>query len=75
MPKRILEGLALKDSLNNTVVVSVESKKQHKRYKKMVRSKKKYLAHDENNAIKSGSLVKIQEHTPFSKRKKWLVIE
>lgn len=75
MPKRILEGLALKDSLNNTVVVSVESKKQHKRYKKMVRTKRNYLAHDKDNAVKSGSFIKIQEHTPFSKRKKWLVIE
>lgn len=75
MPKRILEGLALKDSLNNTVVVSVESKKQHKRYKKMVRTKKNYLAHDKDNSVKSGSLIRIQEHIPFSKRKKWLVIE
>lgn len=75
MPKRILEGVAVKDSINKTVAVEVENKKQHKRYKKMVTSKKKYLAHTEDNSVKAGEVVKIQEHPPFSKRKAWLVVK
>jgi len=75
MPKKILEGVAIRDSKDKTVAVRVESKKLHKRYKKMVKIKKTYLVHDENNDIKSGVTVKIEEHKPFSKRKAWIVVQ
>lgn len=75
MPKRVLQGVAVRDAHEKSVLVSVQAQKQHKHLKKIVKSQKKYLSHDENNEVKAGDLVKIQEHTPFSKRKKWIVIK
>jgi small subunit ribosomal protein S17 len=43
--------------------------------KKTVRSSKKYYAHDENNACAVGDIVKIEEHAPISKLKRWIVIQ
>lgn len=74
MPKRVLSGVALRDTLDKTVTISVQSQKKHKRLKKIVKSRKKYLSHDESGVIKAGDFVKIQEHSPISKRKKWIVI-
>lgn len=74
MPKKTLEGLVIRDSKDKTIAVKVENKKQHKRYKKMIKVNKVYLAHNETNDIKAGAKVKIEEHKPFSKRKTWIVV-
>ena len=74
MPKRVLQGVAVRDSLDKSVVILVESQKRHKRLKKIIKSQRRYLTHDESNSVKMGDLVKIQEHPPISKRKKWIII-
>jgi small subunit ribosomal protein S17 len=43
--------------------------------KKTVRSAKKYYAHDESNACAVGDIVKIEEHAPISKLKRWIVVQ
>ena len=63
------------DKMDKTVVVAVETKKVHPLYKKAIRVTKKYKAHDENNACKTGDKVKIVETRPLSKEKRWRVKE
>ena len=75
MPKKILTGIVISDKPNKTVTVLVERKYQHPLLKKIVKVKKKYNAHDENNKFKSGDKVSIIESKPFSKNKKFQVIE
>ena len=75
MPKKILTGIVVSDKPNKTVTVLVERKYQHPLLKKIVKVKKKYNAHDENNKFKSGDKVSIIESKPFSKNKKFQVME
>ena len=74
MPKKILNGIVVSDKPNKTVTVLVERKYQHSVLKKVVKVKKKYNAHDENNKFKNGDKVSIIESKPFSKNKKFQVM-
>jgi len=74
MPKRILQGVVVSDAADKTVVVRVERKIMHPLYKKFIRRSKKFMAHDEQNACKSGDRVSIRECRPISKRKTWEVL-
>ena len=75
MPKRILIGTIVSDKTDKTVVVKVERKVKHPMYGKIIRRSKKYHAHDEDNAFKTGEVVRIEETAPVSKLKSWKVIE
>ena len=75
MPKKILKGIVLSDKPNKTITVVVERKYQHPVLKKVIKSKKKYRAHDENNKYKNGDKVSIIECRPYSKSKKFEVME
>ena len=75
MPKKILHGIVVSDKENKTIKVMIERKYQHPLFKKVVKSKKKYSAHDENNKFKVGDKVSIIECKPFSKSKKFEVTE
>ena len=74
MPKKILTGIVVSDKPNKTITVLVERKYQHPVLKKIVKAKKKYNAHDENNKFKSGDKVSIIESKPYSKNKKFEVM-
>ena len=74
MSKKILNGKVIKDKNNKTIVVLVKRKYTHPFFEKVVTSSKKYHAHDETNKFKIGDDVKIIESKPFSKKKKWEVI-
>ena len=75
MPKRILRGVVVSDTQNKTVVVKVERRFTHPLLKKTVRRTKNYHAHDENNVLKVGQQVSIEESRPISKLKRWRVVE
>ncbi len=75
MSKKVLSGVVVSDKGNKTITVSVERKFQHPVLKKVIKSKKKYSAHDENNKYKKGDKVLIEECKPFSKTKKFQVKE
>jgi small subunit ribosomal protein S17 len=75
MPKRILQGKVVSDKGDKSITVLVERKFLHPIYKKIVRSSKKYRAHDENNTFKTGDVVEIQESRPISKTKKWVALK
>ena len=74
MPKKILTGIVISDKPNKTITVVVERKYQHPVLKKVVKVRKKYNAHDENNKFKSGDKVSIIECRPYSKNKKFEVM-
>jgi small subunit ribosomal protein S17 len=74
MPKRILQGVALRDARDKTVIVRVERRVMHPVYKKFIMRSKNYAAHDEENRIKNGQTVRIEESRPISKRKRWVVL-
>ena len=74
MPKKILTGTVVSDKPDKTVTVMVERKYQHPILKKVIKVKKKYSAHDENNKFKNGDKVKIIESKPYSKNKKFEVM-
>jgi len=75
MPKRVLIGRVTSDKMDKTVTVLVDRRVMHPLYKKFIRRSKKYAAHDEANACKTGDAVRIEECPPISKRKTWRVIE
>jgi small subunit ribosomal protein S17 len=75
MPKRVLQGEVVSNKQAKTVVVRVERRFTHPVLKKTVRSSKKYYAHDEANACAVGDRVRIEEHAPISKLKRWIVVQ
>lgn len=74
MPKKILKGIVISDKMDKTVVVSVERVYQDSFYKKTIKTRKKYKAHDEDNKCKVGDKVEIIESRPLSKTKRWKVL-
>ncbi len=68
-------GQVVSDVQNKTIVVEVERRTSHKRYKKVVKSRKRYAAHDETNQAKVGDVVRISETRPISKNKCWRLVE
>ena len=75
MPKKILSGIVVSDKPNKTITVIVERKYSHPLLKTVVKVKKKYNVHDENNKFKTGDKVLIIESKPYSKNKKFQVME
>lgn len=70
--KRI--GKVVSDKMNKGVVIEVERRFIEPRYKKIVRRKKRFKAHDEKNECKTGDTVLIMETRPLSRDKKWRVV-
>jgi len=71
--KRRLEGVVVSNKGEMTVVVQVERKFLHPRYRKTIRSHKKYMAHDAENTCNIGDTVRIVESAPISRRKRWVM--
>jgi small subunit ribosomal protein S17 len=72
---KILTGYVVSDKMDKTAVVVVESRRQHPLYKKVVRHKTRFKAHDENNLCRVGDVVRIMQTRPLSKEKRWRVVE
>jgi small subunit ribosomal protein S17 len=68
-------GEVVSNKMTKTIVVRVERRFQHPRYKKIVTGYKKYYAHDEKGEAKPGDKVRIAETRPLSKLKCWRLIE
>ena len=73
--RRTLEGEVVSDKMDKTVVVRVERLVKDQRYQKYVRRRTRFMAHDEANACDVGDRVRIIEHRPLSKNKRWKVQE
>ena len=74
MSKKILKGQVISDKNEKSIIVLVERKYQHPSLKKVIKTKKKYHAHDEKNIFKNGDNVQIEESKPYSKSKRFKVI-
>jgi small subunit ribosomal protein S17 len=68
-------GEVVSDKMNKTIVVRVERRFRHPRFKKVVTAYARFYAHDEKNEAKVGDRVRIQETRPLSKTKCWRLIE
>jgi small subunit ribosomal protein S17 len=73
--RKSLVGRVVSDKMDKTVVVRVDRLFRHRRYQKVIRDTKKYKAHDEGNACRTGDLVRIIESRPLSRDKRWVVQE
>ena len=71
--RRVIDGVVVSDKMDKTVVVRVERLVRDPMYKKYVRRYSRFMAHDEENACGVGDRVRIIEHRPLSKRKRWKV--
>ena len=74
MAKKQLRGIIVSDKMQKTVVVEVESIKEHPKYKRRFKVHKRFKAHNENPEMKLGDNVIIEECSPISKDKTWKVI-
>ena len=68
-------GKVVSDSMDKTVVISVDYVRRHPLYHKRITRSSKFMAHDEQNSCKVGDIVRIEETRPLSKRKNWIVRE
>jgi small subunit ribosomal protein S17 len=68
-------GVVTSNKMQKTVVVTVERQTLHPLYMRVVRSSKKFMAHDEKNQCQVGDTVRIAETRPLSARKRWRVVE
>jgi small subunit ribosomal protein S17 len=73
--RKIRTGKVVSDKMDKTVIVMVESLRQHPLYKKVVKTRSKFKVHDEGNTCTVGDTVKIIETRPLSKDKRWRVAE
>jgi len=75
MAKKQLQGKVVSDKMQKTVVIEVESIKEHPKYRRRYKSHKKFKAHDPNSQYHVGDKVIIEETKPISKDKNWIVIK
>lgn len=73
--KRVLTGEVVSDKAEQSIVVSIAHRKQHRLYKKYRTLTKKLMAHDPDNSCQVGDVVRVIESRPVSRRKRWRVVE
>ncbi len=73
--RKVRQGTVVSDRMDKTVVVAVERRTAHPLYGKMIKRTKKYHAHDEQNDVRVGDIVRIVETRPLSRTKRWRVAE
>lgn len=69
--QRTISGIVVSAAMSKTIVVNVESRKMHPKYKKTYRVSRKYHVHDEKGLAKVGDKVTFVECRPLSKTKRW----
>ena len=68
-------GQVVSTKMQKTIVVEIEMRKAHPKYKRVMKSNKKFYAHDEQNSARVGDMVRIRETRPLSKLKRWTLEE
>ena len=68
-------GIVVSTKMQKTIVVEIEMRKAHPKYKRVMKSNKKFYAHDEQNSARMGDVVRIREARPLSKLKRWTLEE
>ena len=75
MSKKLLQGIVVSDKMQKTVVVEVETIKEHPKYKRKFKTHARFKAHDEAGQFHVGDKVIIEETKPISKDKSWIVLK
>jgi small subunit ribosomal protein S17 len=73
--KKVKIGRVVSDNMQKTIVVRVEERHLHPRYRKHIRKHVKFYAHDPAEAAQPGDLVRIEESRPYSRTKRWRLVE
>ncbi len=73
--RKVREGTVVSNAMDKTAVVAVTERVRHPRYIKTVQRTARIFAHDEQNDLRVGDRVRVQETRPLSKRKRWRVVE
>jgi len=73
--RKVRSGVVVSDTMDKTVVVSVETFTRHKLYSRTVKRTRRFKAHDEENSCRVGDRVRIMETRPLSKEKRWRVVD
>lgn len=73
--RKVREGIVTSTKMDKTAIVTVTSRKPHRLYGKTVQQSTKLYTHDEDNDLKVGDRVRVQETRPLSKLKRWRVVE
>ncbi len=73
--RKEMTGIVLNNTMDKTVKVLVERLARHKKYKKYIRYRKKYVVHDSHNSCQIGDKVRIIESRPISKMKRWRILK
>ena len=68
-------GNVVSTKMNKTIVVEIEMRKAHPKYRRVMKFNKKFYAHDEQNSARIGDVVRIRETRPLSKLKRWTLEE
>jgi small subunit ribosomal protein S17 len=68
-------GIVVSTKMQKTIAVEIEMRKAHPKYKRVMKSNKKFYAHDEQNSARVGDVVRIRETRPLSKMKRWTLEE
>jgi small subunit ribosomal protein S17 len=72
---KVRDGNVVSDKMEKTIVVAIESNFRHRLYKKTVRRVRRFMAHDELEEAKLGDRVRIAEASPYSRHKRWRLLE
>ena len=72
--RKSLQGIVVSDAMERTIVVQVERHSAHPLYKKIIKIRKKYAVHDQENQAKVGDRVEIMGTRPLSKTKRWRLV-
>jgi small subunit ribosomal protein S17 len=73
--RKVMTGRVVSDSMQKTVVVSIERLVKHVTYGKYVRRRNKFKVHDEKNEAKVGDVIRFMETRPLSKDKRWRLLD
>ena len=73
--RKVQRGYVVSDKMDKTVIVEVEDRRKHPLYGKVITHTKRVKAHDENNEVHVGDLVRIMETRPLSATKHFRVVE
>ena len=73
--RKVREGIVVSTKMDKTVVVAVVDRVQHSRYRKTLQRTTKLYAHDEANDVREGDRVRVTETRPYSRQKRWRVVE
>jgi small subunit ribosomal protein S17 len=73
--RKLMTGRVVSDSMQKTVVVTIERLVKHAEYGKYVRRRNRFKVHDEKNECKVGDVVRFMETRPLSKDKRWRLVD